>query len=176
MSAAWSQTELSSSAEREIAFAQIAREYPQAKLVMSGGNGDIRDQEYREADVSRTLLGNLGMDTNRIVFERDARNTFENARNSKALMQPQPRETWLLITSGYHMPRSVGIFCAQGWPVLPWPVDHETSRETQLRLGLNPAGNLQSLGAALHEWTGLVVYYLTGKTTAVLPGLCSLEK
>ena len=176
MSAAWSQSELGNSAEREIAFVQLARKYPQAKLVMTGGNGDIRDQQYREADVSQALLDALGVDTSRIVFERDARNTFENASNSKALIQPQHGETWLLITSGFHMPRSVGIFCAQGWPVLPWPVDHQTSTEALTRLGLNPAGNLSMLRTALHEWAGLVVYYLAGKTNAVLPGLCSLEK
>ncbi len=176
MSAAWSQSELSNSAEREVAFVKLARDYPQAKLLMTGGNGGILDQEFREADISRNLLTDLGMNTNRIVFERDSRNTYENAINSKPLMQPQQGETWLLITSGYHMPRSVGIFCQQGWAVLPWPVDHQTSSDTLLRFGLNPAGNLNALRNALHEWAGLVVYYMTGKTPAVLPGICSLEK
>src|SRR5688572_23704280 len=97
VSAAWGQSELGNSAEREIAFMQLAREYPRAKLVMSGGNGAIFDQEYREADVSQALLQTLGIDPARVVFERDARNTYENALNSKALMQPRADETWLLV-------------------------------------------------------------------------------
>jgi uncharacterized SAM-binding protein YcdF (DUF218 family) len=172
MSHAWSQSELTSSAEREIAFARIAREYPQAKLLMSGGNGNVLDQDYREADISRSLLAELGMDVSNIVFERDARNTFENAVNSKPLMQPKPGETWLLVTSAYHMPRSVGVFCKQGWPVMPWPVDHQTSVETLKRLGFSLMGNLYNLRVAIHEWGGLIVYYMTGKTTAVLPERC----
>ena len=176
MSHAWSQYELASSAEREIAFARLAREYPQAKLLMTGGNGTLRDQEYREADVSQVLLADLGVDISRVVFERDSRNTYENAVNSTSLMQPQPGENWILVTSAYHMPRSVGIFCQQGWPVLPWPVDHQTSMETLSRVGLELGGNLYMLHTALREWTGLLVYHMTNKTPAILPGLCSLEK
>lgn len=176
LSAAWMQSELASSAEREIAFAQLARRYPQAKLVMTGGNGSVRDQEYREADISPALLEALGMEPGRVVFERNSRNTYENAVNSKPLLQPRPGETWLLITSAYHMPRSAGIFCRQDWPVLPWPVDHQTSRATLTRLQLNLGGNLNTLRTALHEWAGLLAYYITDKTTEVLPGLCALEK
>lgn len=175
-SAAWEQSELGNSAEREVAFMQLAREYPQAKLLMTGGNGRLLDQQYREADVSQGLLQTLGMDPQRIVFERDARNTYENAGNGKRLMQPRPGETWILVTSAYHMPRSVGIFCKQGWPVLPWPVDHHTAPQALRRLDPNLGGNLGMLRTALHEWAGLVVYYMTGKTEQLLPAVCSKEK
>ncbi len=176
VSAAWGQSELGNSAEREIAFMQLAREYPGAKLVMSGGNGAIFDQEYREADVSRSLLQTLGMDPDRIVFERDARNTYENALNSKPLMQPRPDETWVLVTSAYHMPRSVGIFCKQGWPVVPWPVDHYTAPDELTSIDPSLGSNFSMLRVAMREWSGLIVYYMTGKTTALLPAVCSMEK
>lgn len=176
LSAAWMQSELTSSAEREITFAQMARQYPQARLLMTGGNGNLSDQEFREADISPTLLAALGVDTGRVVFERNSRNTYENALNSKPLILPQPDENWLLITSAYHMPRSAGIFCRQGWRVLPWPVDHQTSKATLMRIGLNLGVNLNTLRVALHEWAGLLAYYMTDKTTEVLPGICPLEK
>jgi uncharacterized SAM-binding protein YcdF (DUF218 family) len=175
VSATWEQNELGNSAEREIAFMQLAREYPQAKLLMTGGNGALLDQEYREADFSQSLLRTLGMDLHRIVFERNARNTYENVLNSKPLMQPRPGETWLLVTSAYHMPRSVGIFCKQGWPVLPWPVDHYTVPEDLTRFDLNLGANLTLLRIALHEWAGLAAYYLTGKTPDLLPAICPME-
>lgn len=175
-SAAWGQAEMGNSAEREIAFMQLAREYPEARLVMSGGNGEIFGQQYREADISQSLLQTLGMDLQRIVFERDARNTYENALNSKPLMQPRIGETWLLVTSAYHMPRSVGIFCKQEWPVLPWPVDHYTAPDDLMALDSNLGGNLGVLRIALREWAGLAVYYMTGKTTALLPAVCPMEK
>jgi len=176
VSAAWEQNELGSSAEREIAFVELAREYPQAKLLMTGGNGALLDQQYREADFSLSLLQTLGVDPHRVVFERNARNTYENAVNSQPLMQPRAGETWLLVTSAYHMPRSVGIFCKQGWPVLPWPVDHYTAPKDLTRLDPNLGNNLSLLRVALREWTGLAVYYLTDKTFSLLPDVCPMEK
>ncbi len=127
LSAYWQQAELSNSAEREIAFATLARKYPKARLVMTGGNGSLVNNELREADYLPLFFQQLQLDTTRVVLERDSRNTNENAILSKALVQPRPGEVWVLVTSASHMPRAVGIFCKQGWPVLPWPVDHMTA-------------------------------------------------
>jgi uncharacterized SAM-binding protein YcdF (DUF218 family) len=170
----WQQVALGATAEREVAFASLARQYPDARLLMTGGSGDLRNQELREADVSPRLLRDLQLDTARVVFERDSRNTYENAVNGKPLMQPKPGETWLLITSAFHMPRSVGVFCGQGWPVIPWPVDYKTSPEDR-QLAFNLSSKLIDLDQVLHEWLGLAVYYVTGKIPALLPAQCPLS-
>jgi uncharacterized SAM-binding protein YcdF (DUF218 family) len=170
----WNQVALGPSAEREVAFAALARQYPNARLLMTGGSGNLLNQELKEADLSPRLLRDLGLDSTRVVFERDSRNTYENALNGKPLMQPKPGETWLLITSAFHMPRAVGVFCGQGWPVLPWPVDYKTAEEDE-SIGFNLAGKLQDLDQVLHEWLGLVAYRVTGKTPALLPSQCPLS-
>lgn len=171
-SAAWNQTELNDAAERNLAFVELARRFPSAKLVMSGGSGSLRDQEYREADVTRQLYDTLGLDHARILFERESRNTIENARNSKALASPQPGETWILVTSAFHMPRSVGVFCEIDWHVLPWPVDHRTSPIALTRMELNLAAHLMMMTNALHEWAGLLSYYLSGRIPSPFPLTC----
>ena len=56
-------------------------------------------------------------------MERRSRNTQENAEFSKAIAAPKPGERWLLVTSAYHMPRSVGLFRKAGFAVEPYPVD-----------------------------------------------------
>lgn len=168
----WDQVALGPSAEREVAFVALARQYPEARLLMTGGSGNLRNQELKEADLSPLLLRTMRLDTSRVLFERESRNTYENAVNGKQLMQPQPGETWLLVTSAFHMPRAVGAFCGQGWPVLPWPVDFKTAAADE-RLSFDLAAKLQDLNNALHEWLGLAAYYATGKSSALLPAQCS---
>lgn len=167
----WQQPELNDSAERGVAFAALAQRFPQARLVMSGGSSSLVPGA-READYTALLLQDLLTDTSRVLFERDARNTIENATNSKQLALPQPGEVWLLVTSATHMPRAVGVFCQQQWPVLAWPVDHRWNPEAS-RPGFDLIGNWRNLDIALHEWLGLLAYHVAGKTTALLPAGCA---
>lgn len=169
----WDQPEFVGAADRYYAFAELAKQYRRADLVFTGGNGTIRDQAFKEADVATYVFENLGIDPDRLVMERDSRNTRENVVNSKALAKPEPGDTWVLITSAIHMPRAVGVFCEQDWPVIAYPVDHETAPGSQVRLTFNPAGNLQALNGAIREWVGLLAYDVTGKTDALLPAGCS---
>jgi uncharacterized SAM-binding protein YcdF (DUF218 family) len=48
------------------------------------------------------LLESLGVARDRITLEDHSRNTVENAVYSKAIVQPDPGERWLLVTSAYH--------------------------------------------------------------------------
>ncbi len=171
-SAQWSQVELGEAAERITAFVTLSRQYPQAMLVYSGGSSLVLHQEIREADIVFKLFDELGLDSSRIIFERESRNTYENVLNSKSLIDFDNEQTWVLITSSAHMPRSTGIFCQQQWAVIPYPVDHNTSPERLLRVEFDLPGNLGLLSSTLHEWIGLGVYYVTGKTDSLLPSAC----
>jgi uncharacterized SAM-binding protein YcdF (DUF218 family) len=169
----WEQVELTASADRLIAFAALARRYPRAQLVMSGGSGDIMAQDYREADVADAFFRTIGLDTERVMLERESRNSMENVVYSRELAKPAAGENWIVVTSAFHMPRTIGIFCEQQWQVIPWPVDHYTSRAYLERLSFNLLGNLQMLVLASHEWAGLFAYRLTGKTSALFPAGCN---
>lgn len=166
----WQQVELNRSAERFFAFIQLATKYPHARHVFTGGSGSLSFQAYKGADVAKQLFKEQGLDVSSIIFESQSRNTFENALFTRKLVNPKPREHWVLITSAAHMPRSVGVFSKVGWQVIPYPVDHATHGETLFRLSLDFSGNLGQLKRALQEWTGLAAYYLTGRTTHFFPG------
>ena len=170
LTAARGQPALNRSAERVTTFVALARRYPEARLVFTGGSGSLTPGSLRQADVVRELLAMLGLDVSRVTFERDSRNTAENARYSRELVKPQSGETWLLITSANHMPRAVGCFRRVGWNVTPYPVDYQTSGATGFRPGFNFGGRLNSLNRATHEWIGLIAYRLLDRTTALLPG------
>ena len=168
----WDQPEFGAAADRYFGFIEMANRYPRAKLIFTGGAGTLLDQEYKEADVALYFLESMGIRKSRLEIERDSRNTYENAINSKALMNPQPGETWLLVTSATHMPRSVGVFCQQNWPVIPYPVDHQTTPGRQWQPSFDPVGNLEDINTFAREWAGLLVYYITGKTSALFPRGC----
>ena len=172
LSAAWGQVELNYMVERNLAFLALAREYPDAKLVFTGGSGSLTGQEFKQADVAEELFRQQGLDLDRVVFERHARNTYENALLTERLIQPRAGENWILVTTAWHMPRSVGAFCKQQWPVVRYPGDHATTPGSLISVSLALAEHLSALNTGVKEWIGLFAYYLTGKTTALFPSLC----
>jgi uncharacterized SAM-binding protein YcdF (DUF218 family) len=172
LSSGWDQVEVGEAAERYLAFLTLARRYRGAKLVFSGGSGHLLYQEYKGAEVARRLFREQGLDLSRVSFEKNSRNTYENAVLSKAKIKPLPAEEWILITSALHMPRSVGIFCRAGWPVTPYPVDHLMMPGNHIRMELNLARHLYDLKMSTREWLGLLAYYITGKTSSFFPDIC----
>lgn len=151
------------------AFIELAKRYPNARHVFTGGSITLINGRDTEADVVRRILARLGIDTTRIIFEDRSRNTWENARFSYDLLKPRPHESWLLITSARHMPRAVGVFRKVGWNVLPFPVDYITDVESRFHPEFGIGANLQTVSEALREWIGLAAYHLMGRTDTWFP-------
>lgn len=172
LSTVWNQVELGGAVERDLTFLSLAKHYPKAKLIFTGGTGSLTKQEFKAADVAKELFKQQGFDIKRVQFERESRNTYENVIFSQQLVKPEQNEKWILITTGWHMPRSVGIFCNAEWSVIPYPVDHQTNKDNLIMLNFDLAKNLTVLKTAIKEWLGLFAYYLSGKTTALLPERC----
>ncbi len=159
-----------SGGDRLAAFVAFARRFPDAKLVFAGGSGSVRKPELREADDAARILATLGVDPARLILERESRNTWENAVFAKALAKPQPGETWVVITSAFHMPRAIGCFRAAGWgDVVAYPVDYLTSEREWLGFDVDPLYSLGALDIAAKEWIGLVVYWLMDRSPTVFP-------
>jgi uncharacterized SAM-binding protein YcdF (DUF218 family) len=148
----------------------LARRYPEARLVFTGGSSALTGATLTEAADARKLWTQLGVPTERITTEDRSRNTDENVRFSRALVDPKPGETWMLVTSAYHMPRAVALFRANGWPVIPDPVDYRTlGTAADFRPTADLSDGLARLDMAVHEWIGLIAYRVTGKTRTLLP-------
>lgn len=160
----WDQTIVGGAAERDLVFMMLAKKYPKAKLVFTGGASSMMYQEYKAADVARRLFEEQGMDFTRIIFERESRNTWENAVLSKKLVMPLANEKWVLVTTGWHMPRSLGVFCQAEWKVIPYPVDFRSKPGHLMRVDWGFAGHLNDLVAGVKEWVGLLAYKWLGKS------------
>lgn len=163
--------ELNSAGERVLAMLELARRFPKARIVYSGGSANLFPPYIAEAPFVERLLEEFGIARDRIVIESASRTTFENATEVRDLVQPQPGQRWLLVTSAWHMPRSIGVFRAAGFDVEAYPVDWRTRgwRDAfkpfpRLSLGLAQSDT------AMHEWAGLIGYWWSGRIDKLLPG------
>jgi uncharacterized SAM-binding protein YcdF (DUF218 family) len=151
-------------AERLTETALIAIQFPAARIVISGGDATLLPGSSSEASVAKRLFTRLGIDPGRILIEERSRTTSENARFTRALIDPRPGERWLLVTSAFHMPRAMACFKAVGLDLTPWPVDFRTrGPEDLLRFSTQPSDGWRRLDLAVKEWVGLVAYRLAGR-------------
>jgi uncharacterized SAM-binding protein YcdF (DUF218 family) len=158
-------------ADRIIAAAELARRYPNARIVFSGGSANLISNDAKEADYAAEIFETLGIAKSRLIIERQSRNTWENAEFSKALAAPKPGERWLLVTSAFHMPRSVGLFRKVGFPVEAYPVDWRVGTGNDVFWFTNSAiDGLSRTDLAVREWMGLIAYRAAGRTNELLPG------
>ena len=160
--------------DRIITAAALAHRYPNARVVFSGGSANLISTDAREADFAGAIFESLGIAKSRLIMERESRNTLENAQFSKALVAPKAGERWLLVTSAFHMPRSIGLFRKAGFAVEAYPVDWRVGGRGDLMSFSNVI--LDGLGrteVAVREWIGLIAYRATGKIDDLLPGPAS---
>jgi uncharacterized SAM-binding protein YcdF (DUF218 family) len=163
-------TSLDDSAERVTVAVELARQYPIARIVFSGGNADLFSGPS-EADFAGRFFESLGVPRNRITVETQSRNTAENAVFTKRLIAPKPDERWLLVTSAIHMPRAIGAFRQAGFPVEAYPVNYQTDGWQDLwKFSGALMGGINKTDKAVHEWLGLLAYWATRRIPVLFPG------
>ena len=170
LSEARAQVVVNDAGERPIYLADLARRFPTARLVFSGGSGFIGGG-ISEADIVSRQADTIGVPRTRLILENRSRNTRENAIFTAALVLPKPGERWLLVTSAWHMPRAVGCFRQAGFTVDAFPVDYRTRGWGDVtRFNGFASDGLLQLDLGVKEWIGLVVYRWAGYTPDWLPG------
>jgi uncharacterized SAM-binding protein YcdF (DUF218 family) len=162
--------ELNASAERMTVIAALARQFPAAPIVFTGGSSNLIEPGVSESKFAKPLLESFGIAPERIVLETRSRTTSENATLTHDLLQPKLGQHWLLVTSAYHMPRSMAAFRAAGFDIAAYPVDWRTRGWSE---ALTPfetlSAGLNRTDTAAHEWIGLIAYRLAGRSSELLP-------
>jgi uncharacterized SAM-binding protein YcdF (DUF218 family) len=164
----WGRPQLNEHAERLTEAAVLARRYPDATLLISGGHWDP-DDRLAEADVAARFYRELGVPTNRVLIENRSRTTWENGVFSRDLARPRSGQTWILVTSSYHLPRAVGVFRELGWDVIPYPTDYQTDGRVGWGRIDSVGERLEAVDFALREWLALAAYRLQGRTSELFP-------
>lgn len=154
-------------AERIIDAAVLARRFPRAELWILGG---VRDPRSPAADIdwTATTWRELGIPASRI---RKIDNTLDTCQNAAGFGAQHAVGTALLVTSAFHMPRSVACFRFHGVAAVPYPVDFQNEAIATWADYLSPnlLANMARTDTALHEWLGLAYYRLRGRTSELLP-------
>jgi len=162
---------LNEAGERITEAVALAQLLPSARVVFTGGAAALFPGQPTEADAVHKMLIQMGVARNRITVEDRSRDTWENAIFTKMLVKPKADERWLLVTSAWHMPRSVGVFRTAGFAVEPWPVDYRTTGwGDATTISKSPADGLRRLDIVLREYGGLAAYWLSGRSSSIFPG------
>lgn len=85
-----------------------------------------------ESELARVFYKEQGVNMAQVKLEVGSRNTRENAQQVAKLLGDRYKSPWLLVTSAWHMPRSIAEFEAVGCNVTPYPVDFRTGDSTSL--------------------------------------------
>ncbi|WP_132652018.1 MULTISPECIES: YdcF family protein [unclassified Rhizobium] len=162
--------DLDDGGDRYIETVRLAGLYPDAKIIMSGGDGSLEGIAMKEADVIRRMFNDFHIDPARIEYDAESRDTYENAINVRLILQRLNLSHCLLVTSGFHMPRAVAIFRNLGMEVTPWVSDYRTTGKERLRLSVAlPLINAGLLSTGVREWIGIVAYYFAGRVSTLYP-------
>ncbi len=155
-------------AHRIKTFLSLAQDYPEARLLVTGGGAESRPA-FREARLISDYLVERGVDRGRITIEASSGNTFENATFSRDLAGPEANQTWLLVTTARHMPRAVASFRKAGWNVIAVPTGPLLSELPWSITNVDLRGSVEIIGLALHEYLGLLAYRMRGRTGTLWP-------
>ena len=166
--------EVNSSGDRVLYAVKLYQEGTAPQVLLSGGDIDfLYDSPSTPADDMATLMEMLGVPRENMLIQNASFNTQQDAEFSCKMIKEKGYESVILVTSAFHMPRSVALFEAQGCPVIPAPVDfsitedswealtHPTIEEFVIDL-LPSYTHLSSVTKTMKEYVGMLYYHFSG--------------
>jgi len=154
---------LSEHAERLTKAVEIFKKNPRVIILFSGSGGPLKQQQgWSDSDNTRKFFIEQGVREENLIFENQSRNTFENVKYSKKILEDK-KGNWGLITSASHMARSFMVFKKNGIILEPISVDYKTGTSKIFWLTFNFYKAVKLWNVLLHEITGIVYYKLTDK-------------
>ncbi len=136
-------------------------------LLFSGGASFRGEDKIAEAELAASIAINLGVPRERIIVEKQSSNTYENAVYTSKILKNRNITHFLLVTSGFHMARSVAVFKKTGVTPTPVPSGYISNFSDKKHIRfidyyLPSIGAFYSLFLIMHEYVGVVWYKITG--------------
>ncbi len=163
----YNQIVLNDSAERLIESIKIINKFKETKVIFSGGSGILGRPDLEHAEAAKYFYKEMKINTKKIIFENKSRNTYENILFSKDIANPKKNENWLLITSASHMKRATLVAYKLDWHLIPYAVDFRFEKKFIFRPRLEFLKNINHFQNGIHEWIGLIYYYLMDRTDRI---------
>ena len=164
-------TSLNNNSERVVESLYLLNKYPDAKLIMVANSGSLKPNGPSEASNASLFFKKFNIDESRLYIKPLANNTYqESVIISKYIANSVGN--WILITSASHMPRAVNLFQSRKLNkavIYTYPTDYTTDKPN-FSFGYH-LGNLGNYSKLIHEYLGLIVYWVTGRTNNLWPDL-----
>jgi uncharacterized SAM-binding protein YcdF (DUF218 family) len=165
--------DLSERGDRVVYAAQLYKQGKAPLMIISGGRIDWKDYGQPESsDITTILTNDLGVPATAIIEEPDSLNTYENAINVQKILADRQIKKVLLVTSAFHMPRSLRIFRKLKIDVIPAPSDYlaaqltldEPNRtwESAALSAIPDSQRLDNFTTVLKEYIGTWIYTVKG--------------
>jgi uncharacterized SAM-binding protein YcdF (DUF218 family) len=164
--------EINAAGDRVIYAAKLAKDQPQAMLILSGGDIDFLDQSSSTpATDMAALMALFGIPSEQMIIQANSQNTAEDAAKSCEIIKEKKFENVLLVTSAMHMPRAMMLFEKEGCTVIPAPTDYTVTNEgwnrlwhpnaEEIALNIVPNySNLSLITKSLKEYIGIAMIQL----------------
>jgi len=154
-------------AERFVFPLQMLSSGKTNRLVLTGGSGNVFNRDYFESSAAKQFALKFGIADSQILIDDKSRNTWENAIETKKILDSLGiKENVLLVTSAGHMRRSMACFKKAGVNFISYPVNFKSHLDRKYSwdaMLIPSAGNISKWDALIHEWIGYIAYKLTGK-------------
>lgn len=149
------------SADRFIQALKLAISQKASTLLFTGGNGNLKPSGFREAKWLSAEIKSYNIPDSAVLFESQSRNTLENAAFSKKIIEQRNlAPPYLLVTSAFHMRRSLLTFRKAGLEVVPYSCNYIAGRERVSPSSFTPdARILSTWNFYIKEVLGYVAYY-----------------
>ncbi len=135
------------------------------KIFFTSGSGSLEYPEIKEAPLAKRFLLEIGIPEQDIIIESESNNTHENAMMSKAILAKKFLDgKFLLITSAFHMRRSLGCFHKEEISVTAYSTDRYCGPRKFVfdHLFIPTAETLANWNTLIHEIVGYSTYMLCG--------------
>lgn len=136
------------------------------KIMFTGGSGSIRYPEHKEALYVKKYLNAIHIPDSSLIIESNSKNTYENAVFSKKILDSLGfKGSVLLVTSAYHMKRSMAVFKKAGYTNVTPYVTNRISGPRRFEWDhcfIPNAESLATLNFLIHEWIGYAIYKVKG--------------
>jgi uncharacterized SAM-binding protein YcdF (DUF218 family) len=148
--------------ERLLETFDLLRDGTARYAILSGGSATANPMRVTEAGALAAQLVAWGIVPDRLVIEDQARNTYENAVFSSAIVRARGWRSVLIVTSAFHMPRAYGCFRAVRLDVDTFPVDFRSYASPFSGEWMPRVHYLEGSSIAIREWSGRAIYRARG--------------
>jgi uncharacterized SAM-binding protein YcdF (DUF218 family) len=129
-------------------------------IIVTGGHVDPFTPAKDENKIAREFLIRWGVPERDVIGEEKSRDTFENALETRKVLQKRGWKRYLLVTSALHMPRSMLVFSSRVPEPIPAPGDFSVGEIELTPFAFLPSeGAAPRIYAAIHEYVGWANYY-----------------